>query len=73
MNDDVWWEWFDDYSYFQIQTSDIHKLPEGGVQHTWAKGNLGVDGLCKKLFDDLFLFSLMNKQCSLLSLFWALP
>ena len=40
--------------------------------HTWAKGDLRVDGLCKKLCDDLFWFSLMHKQCSLLSLFLAL-
>ena len=45
---------------------------EGGIMHTWAKGNLRVDGLRNKLCDELFCFSLMHMQCYLLCPFWAL-
>ena len=41
--------------------------------HTWAKGNLRVDGLLKKLCDEMFCFSLMHTQCYLLCPFWVLP
>ena len=42
------------------------------ASHTWAKGSLRVNGLRKKLCDDLFCFSLMHMQCCLLCPFWAL-
>ena len=40
--------------------------------HTWAKGYFKVDGLRKKLSDEIVCFSLMNKQCYLLSVFSVL-
>ena len=43
-----------------------------GLWHTWAKGSLRVDGLRKKLCDELFCFSLMHMQCCLLCPFSAL-
>ena len=43
-----------------------------GLYHTWATGHLKVDGLRKKLSDEIVCFSLMNKQCCLLSVFWVL-
>ena len=60
---------------FRIQTSFKFFFFLVCLSPTWmsgpnvTKGDLKVDGLRKKLCDDLLLFSLMHKQCSLLSLF----
>ena len=66
---------FDLFSWCMFRVSEWWKFwVELSSSQTWAKGSLRVDGLRKKLFDDLLWFSLMNKQCcSILSLFWALP
>ena len=47
------------FSPYMIHTS---RLPNMCYWHTWAKDDLNVDGLCKKLRDDLFWFSQMHWQ-----------
>ena len=49
----------------------VTEFPRGRKPHTNSKGFLRVDGMRKKLRDEMFCFCLMHTKCSLLRPFWV--